>query len=559
MVSICLIDVHQSSNAPKFYFLCIQSVTTNSYRVQMRNFKFIRYFLFVGMIVLCLVQNLENFWALTRVQSHLNQEATERINSTMFKETTINAAVIGNPSDDVSIHYIFVPEIPDLSIGEMLRDIIPDANHTFPLSFCSPTSQLKIIITTTTRTHGNGTENDKNMRHRNESISYFQKWNVETYDEYGKRKTIGGDEFQVSFLHDGIPKNKDMIFKPSAIAIPTDNNDGTYTLDFVTPSLSSDTCVESCSSFGTLKVDMVYTCSIGRMTRPSKDNWKHGGYLREKTYFIKNVSAPESIKTFEGPNSNGLIDLSKFDKVICFGDSLMGNLCGVWWDKYIFKKKNIEFIRNVGSSVRSDLLMNETFPLLEELHGKDLRTSRHPGSTAIILGSAAWEMSANLGPYPGHFFNHSLDMYRDLVTGVRERYPNVTIFWKSPQAVHLTVLQEDCYKEDRKCVDRVRYISNSIALYLHQEQTRIMKMLNVTVLDVFNATYLGEIWHMEGDCQHYRHWLNRHLLDYFHPKPIPPSSSKRRLRMMLDLSRMDDNDETIYYRNQYSWWETNSI
>jgi hypothetical protein len=188
--------------------------------------------------------------------------------------------------------------------------------------------------------------------------------------------------------------------------------------------------------------------------------------------------------------------------------------------------------------------VNETFPLLEKMHGKDLRnttttatTTNNNVSIAIILGSAAWEMSANLGPYPGHFFNHSLAMYQDLVMGVRERYPNVSIFWKSPQAVHLTALDDFCYSDENiACVNRVRYISNSIARYLHEEQKRIMYKLKVPILDVFDATYLAESWHMGGDCQHYRHWLNIRLLDYFHSASVKLVSMKRRLQYIMESS-----------------------
>lgn len=241
-------------------------------------------------------------------------------------------------NDDLSIVSVFrIPKKPDRSIGELLRDIIPDANNSFPLSSCSPTSQYKIIVTTTTF---NRTQGDQ-QKETNTGTS-FETWRVESYDEYGQRKTFGGDEFQISFSHNGMSTGRRFI--ASAVAIPRDHNDGTYSLEFMTPSLFAGNCVlnNGCSSHGTLKLDMVYTCSIGRMTRPSKDHWKHGGYLRGKTYFLYNITGPAFIAKFEGPPKNSqeqeLVDLDKFDKVICFGDSLLGNMCGFWWNKYIFKK-----------------------------------------------------------------------------------------------------------------------------------------------------------------------------------------------------------------------------
>jgi len=107
----------------------------------------------------------------------------------------------------------------------------------------------------------------------------------------------------------------------------------------------------------------VYTCSIGRMTRPSKDDWAEGGYLRQKSYTVENMTAPH-VRAFSEPESD--VDLSKFEKVICFGDSLIGNMCGKFEDNWIFRQKKVENIGNAGGRVRGDLLYNKTFPLLED-------------------------------------------------------------------------------------------------------------------------------------------------------------------------------------------------
>mmetsp|Transcript_1361 Transcript_1361/g.2468 ORF Transcript_1361/g.2468 Transcript_1361/m.2468 type:complete len:203 (-) Transcript_1361:755-1363(-) len=75
---------------------------------------------------------------------------------TMTMTTTTTVTVerqINSPSTAIAADESFVistfsiPEVPDRSIGEVLRAIIPDANNSFPLSSCSPTSQYKIVIT----------------------------------------------------------------------------------------------------------------------------------------------------------------------------------------------------------------------------------------------------------------------------------------------------------------------------------------------------------------------------------------------------------------------------
>lgn len=410
-----------------------------------------------------------------------------------------------------------VPAKPDLTIGEKIRSIIPkpelgdndsSAASYSPLTACCPTSQIRIssII------HVGDNREDFNSN----SISNKQSsaWIVEALDEDGNRKTVGGDEFYITFLHSNAPLPPS---GPTAIAIPIDYGDGTYLLDFVEPSLGGGAKfpIHDMSNNGTLRVDFVYTCSIGRMTRPSKDKWAEGGYLRQKSYTVENMTAPH-VRAFPEPESG--VDLSKFEKVICFGDSMIGNMCGKFGDNWIFRQKKVENIANAGSRVRGDLLYNETFPLLEEWHGKDLR--KNDTSVALLIGSAAWELSSNEGPFPGHYFNSSVQMYHDLIIGIRERYPNVTIFWKSPSAVHMTEVIERCYEVNSLCLERVRYISNGIAKYLYDEQKRIMEELNVPFLDVWNATYVAGYWHMNNDVLHYRKWLNMRLLDYFYPESM---------------------------------------
>jgi hypothetical protein len=52
--------------------------------------------------------------------------------------------------------------------------------------------------------------------------------------------------------------------------------------------------------------------------------------------------------------------------------------------------------------------------------------------------------------------------------------------------------------------------------YLYEEQMKIMKELNVPVLDVFEATYLSSDQHPPGDCAHYVTSFNKLILNYFY-------------------------------------------
>jgi hypothetical protein len=62
----------------------------------------------------------------------------------------------------------------------------------------------------------------------------------------------------------------------------------------------------------------------------------------------------------------------------------------------------------------------------------------------------------------------------------------------------------------------MRYASNSRVKYLYEEQMKIMKELNVPVLDVFEATYLSSDQQLIGDLVHYQAPFNKLILSYFY-------------------------------------------
>jgi hypothetical protein len=68
----------------------------------------------------------------------------------------------------------------------------------------------------------------------------------------------------------------------------------------------------------------------------------------------------------------------------------------------------------------------------------------------------------------------------------------------------------------QRCLAKVRYASNSRVKYLYEEQMKIMKDLNVPVLDVYEATYLSSDQHAVGDSVHYEAPFNKLILSYFY-------------------------------------------
>jgi hypothetical protein len=59
-------------------------------------------------------------------------------------------------------------------------------------------------------------------------------------------------------------------------------------------------------------------------------------------------------------------------------------------------------------------------------------------------------------------------------------------------------------------------MSNARVLFLHQQQTAIMSELNVTVLDVYEGTYLSAHEHIAGDALHYVTDFCIHMRNWFY-------------------------------------------
>ena len=124
-----------------------------------------------------------------------------------------------------------IPPTADTSIRTYLEKITAGDNQS--LAVCTPTSQLRLVLVQK--------EQDENSTKR---------WILETFDEHGQRKNIGGDEFYISYLDHTEYTPSDFInnpphplsasARPSAVAIATDNQDGTHSLDFIRPLMTAN-------------------------------------------------------------------------------------------------------------------------------------------------------------------------------------------------------------------------------------------------------------------------------------------------------------------------------
>jgi hypothetical protein len=141
------------------------------------------------------------------------------------------------------------------------------------------------------------------------------------------------------------------------------------------------------------------------------------------------------IRKFERPTN--AIDLRTFDKVIAFGDSIMEQqfiLKGSNLKKQIeeqYYRPNVYWRENPASElVNAKLLRFMT--KLKSWHGEDLLNS---SNTALIAGSAIWDIIAKKTSSVGPGFTDHLNSCQSFIEVIRELYPTVTVIWKAPTAM----------------------------------------------------------------------------------------------------------------------------
>jgi hypothetical protein len=278
--------------------------------------------------------------------------------------------------------------------------VVRDKSDYDPLANCSVTSQVRII-------------------------QKSPQWILQSVDANGNDKTVGGDEFYVTYRDNNRPQNGNH----TAVALIEDLVNGSYALDFVTTPM--DPVPVNLTGVGNLTVHFEYTCNIGRAHQPTKADWKFGGATLIHNS-KSNITQPP-IRVFQFPPSD--IDLSPFDLVVSFGDSMMQTLVREKDGEKTYHRDKTNWHRNTMMELNSmtlDIMLKKT----ERWHGvHHLRNSAK--DVALLLGSSAWDITE---PHPDanrkrQDFNDHLDTCRRFVLKVQALYPNVTVMWKAPAAM----------------------------------------------------------------------------------------------------------------------------
>ena len=334
-------------------------------------------------------------------------------------------------------------------------------------------------------------------------------WILHTHDIHGAKKSVGGDEFYIYYQ-----QSRRAIM---AVSNTSDLGNGSYALNFTThPFLKRRPRVGR--GIGMLVVWLEYSCGIGYIPRPLRDSWSTNGAVLTN-WVTMGVPLPP-YRLFEKPGG-GLIDLGRHRSILAVGDSVMQQFVSLKSNTFFYK--NCVFGRNVGDPLSSRnthrviRLMNRRLRGFFDIHN----------NSAVILGAAAWELQkpyGNLGePLPGQPYTEQeilddhLDALGVIVSSLRETFPRLTIYWKTGVAMHLHVLKRD-KGNDWMQVSRVEYMSQSRTERLYQVQNQLMRELNVTILDIYPASYLLADGHrFAGDAIHYHLDVNKLMMSWFYP------------------------------------------
>jgi hypothetical protein len=369
-------------------------------------------------------------------------------------------------------------EGPDTRVGEKLNSWIP-VNATKGeimsplLTNCSATSQVRI------------------QQYSDAS------WTLVSLDTEGRNKTMGGDEYYVTYT-DASSKIVTLA------AFDHDNGDGTYTLDFSTTPLNP----VNITGRGRLTVHLQYTCGIGAIPQPLKNKWVYGGACHTN-WSRANVTTP-SYRIFSPPTDAG-IDFSNYSMVIGYGDSLME---GFFRDKgsrakHMYRQNTTLYRDNPGSELNNGTV-TKLMNTLRKWHGQLL--NRPNG--ALVIGSAVWDLGSASTVDPD-FVSH-LEGARRFVEQLRQEYPNVRLYWKSGSAFQSQVIGTNC-PANKYCRTRTKYMTNSRARLLYEKQKRLMAELDVPFLDLWEAYFLsGDQQLQKGDGRHYSKAINRHMQSWFY-------------------------------------------
>lgn len=366
-------------------------------------------------------------------------------------------------------------------------------------------------------------------------------WVIQSLAQDGTPKTVGGDEFYVSFtLESDVgrknvldPVTQQTVQHPTLVAIPTDLEDGNYTLEFFTPPVpewnnhNNLPTQQNGETNGILTIYLTYTCGMGLVTQ--KSDWKSRGSL-DFVHQQPNVPLPPW-KAFQPPTIHK--KLSTYDYVAAFGDSVLGLFVGQYRDNKKFIRypamrefpslPNLHFRGNIRKPFANNT--QELQQLFQKWHGRQLLEQHTNHTTAILMGSGTWDLGKITWTGGDEFFSLEpvLHAYQSFWEWLLQEYPKAQLYWKALSAMHphnlmdlSTVLPENLERVQKGTM----YVSAARAKALDLALVELILEQfagKIEVLDVYHATALTAEWLFPADSHHYQWEMNRHMfMEWFY-------------------------------------------
>jgi hypothetical protein len=333
-----------------------------------------------------------------------NMRYPEYDNTSVAEEKVVEIQLHGNEDQGVLDSFVMpersnirYPEYDNMTAAEKVASeyVVRNITDYDPLANCSVTSQVRIL-------------------------QESSQWIIQSIDANGNNKTVGGDEFYVTYTDNDSPQKG----KHTAAALIQDLENGLYALTFKATPMNPNP--GNLTGVGTLTVHFLYSCNIGLSHQPVKDKWQAGGSTLIHHTKLHVTQPP--IQTFRPPSG---VDLSTFDSIVSFGDSMMETFVRSKTETRAYHRGN-----NTAWFLNPNMdLSTESFPrtlrLLTKWHKNQHLINRT--NVAILLGSSAWDLMRPMKPRLD--FRDHLRTCQRLVQKVRKRYPNVTVIWKAPAAM----------------------------------------------------------------------------------------------------------------------------
>jgi len=332
-------------------------------------------------------------------------------------------------------------------------------------SLCSPTSQVEISLE-----------------------KYSNTWKLQSLDVNGAKKTVGGDEFYVTYSDDSYAS----LPHPTAVAYVTDMKDGSYDLYFVGTRMEMPD--DDLVGAGNLTVWLEYTCNVGKIWPPGKQKWGSNGSLNRK-YETHISSSP--MYHIPSPIVSDVY-LGGYDVVLAMGDSVMSQFLCV---RLKMRRNNLFMEQNTGELMKSETLSYFT-NYVDSLKALEIKGRK----VAILMNYGSWDLAkSNEGQ---ESFQDHLITLRKLVNYIKTRLPNVDLIWRSTTAQHVHRAPD---------IERVMYVSASRTKALHDAQMDLMRELDIPVIDIYNFTFENGRYTKVNDAIHYMDFIFHEILQQIYP------------------------------------------